>query len=229
MPAAGPPGKCSNVSASPTSRRHGPASSRAGSASASGWLVRLPAARRPSPGRAPLGTRRSHARGASGPSSGAFSTTSTFRFFSSPTISRTPRSSPTASAVLVDGQILQVGTPAELIAAPSDAFVASFTGANLLAGRAARGAGGLTEVTLDDGSILYSVDEVEGPVGVAVYPWEVSIAREQAHGLGAQPRRGPIVSVVEIGNPRPSPGRLHSSPRSPPHRSSDSASRRASS
>ena len=103
-------------------------------------------------------------------------------------------------AVLVDGQILQVGTPAELIAAPSDAFVASFTGANLLAGRAAPGAGGLTEVTLDDGNILYSVDEVEGPVGVAVYPWEVSIAREQAHDSALNHVRGPIVSVVEIGN-----------------------------
>jgi ABC-type sulfate/molybdate transport systems ATPase subunit len=35
-------------------------------------------------------------------------------------------------AVLVDGAIRQVGTPAELLAEPADAFVAAFTGANVV-------------------------------------------------------------------------------------------------
>jgi len=103
-------------------------------------------------------------------------------------------------AVLVDGRLLQVGTPAELIATPTDAFVASFTGANLLSGRARLGLGGLTEVTLDDGNILYSVDAAEGPVDIAVYPWEVSIAREPAHDSALNHVRGPITSLVQIGN-----------------------------
>ena len=102
--------------------------------------------------------------------------------------------------VLVDGRLLQVGTPAELIAAPSDSFVASFTGANLLSGRALPGPGGLTEVTLDDGSILYSVDEAEGGVDIAVYPWEVSIAREPTRDSALNHVEGPITSLVEIGN-----------------------------
>ena len=46
--------------------------------------------------------------------------------------------------VLVEGKLLQIGTPAELIAAPADPFVASFTGGNLLRGEATLGAGGLT-------------------------------------------------------------------------------------
>ena len=44
--------------------------------------------------------------------------------------------------VLVEGRMLQVGTPAELIAAPADPSVASFTGGNLLRGEATLGAGG---------------------------------------------------------------------------------------
>ncbi|HYM64578.1 MAG TPA: ABC transporter ATP-binding protein [Gaiellaceae bacterium] len=103
-------------------------------------------------------------------------------------------------AVLVDGRLLQVGTPAELIAAPSDPFVASFTGANLLFGRALPGLGGLTEVTLDDGNILYSVDEAEGSVDIAVYPWEISIAREPTHDSALNHVRGHITSLVQIGN-----------------------------
>ena len=103
-------------------------------------------------------------------------------------------------AVIVDGRILQVGTPAELIAAPADVFVASFTSANLLSGQALPGADGLTEVTLDDGSVLYSVDQIEGPVDVAVYPWEVSIARETPHDSALNHVRGPITSAVQIGN-----------------------------
>ncbi|HEY6075196.1 MAG TPA: ABC transporter ATP-binding protein, partial [Gaiella sp.] len=53
--------------------------------------------------------------------------------------------------VVVDGRMLQVGTPSELVAAPSDPFVARFTGANLLPGAARPDAGGLTEVVLDAG------------------------------------------------------------------------------
>jgi molybdate transport system ATP-binding protein len=102
--------------------------------------------------------------------------------------------------VLVDGRLLQVGTPTELVAAPADPFVASFTGANILAGVARRGAGGLTEVRLEDGSVLYSVDDAEGPASVAVYPWEISIAREPPYDSSLNHVRRPITSLVRIGN-----------------------------
>ena len=102
--------------------------------------------------------------------------------------------------VLVDGRLLQVGTPAELVAAPRDPFVASFTGANILSGKAGPGPDGLTAVTVADGSVLYSVDRAEGPVHVAVYPWEVSIAREAPDDSALNHVRAPITSLVPVGN-----------------------------
>jgi molybdate transport system ATP-binding protein len=102
--------------------------------------------------------------------------------------------------VLVDGRLLQVGTPAELVAAPRDPFVGSFTGANVLSGRARPGPDGLTAVTVADGSILYSVDRAEGSVHVAVYPWEVSIAREAPDDSALNHVRAPISSLVRVGN-----------------------------
>ena len=103
-------------------------------------------------------------------------------------------------AALADGRIRQVGTPSQLIAAPADAFVASFTGANVLTGIARPGAGGLTEVALDDGSVVYSVDEALGAVEVAVYPWDVSISRDLPHDSSLNHVRGPVTSLVLLGN-----------------------------
>jgi ABC-type sulfate/molybdate transport systems ATPase subunit len=104
--------------------------------------------------------------------------------------------------VLVEGRLRQLGTPAELVARPRDAFVASFTGANLLRGHARRGDGTLTAIRLESGEDLYSADEAEGAVGVVVYPWEVSVAR--SHETDADSAlnvvRGQIGSLVEVAN-----------------------------
>ena len=89
--------------------------------------------------------------------------------------------------VIVDGRILQIGAPAELVAAPADPFVASFTGATLLQGTAAARENGLTEVVLDAGGTAWSTDAATGRVGVAVYPWEVSPRPRAAAGLRRQP------------------------------------------
>jgi len=102
--------------------------------------------------------------------------------------------------VIVDGRILQLGPAAELLAAPADAFVASFTGANLLHGTARPGAGGLTEVVLDGGGSMYSADGGEGRVGLAVYPWEVSLARAESLDSAVNHVRGEVRSVVVLGN-----------------------------
>jgi ABC-type sulfate/molybdate transport systems ATPase subunit len=103
-------------------------------------------------------------------------------------------------AVLVDGRIRQSGTHTELIAAPADGFVATFTGANLLSGRARPGPDGLTEVVLADGTTVYSVDIADGPVEVAVYPWEVSVSREPVRDSALNHFRAPITSLVHVGN-----------------------------
>ena len=102
--------------------------------------------------------------------------------------------------VLVEGSLLQIGMPAELVAAPADPFVASFTGGNLLRGHAARGAGGLTRVTLEDGSQLVSADEVYGAVGVIVYPWDVSISRDPIGGSALNHVSRTVTSIVPVGN-----------------------------
>lgn len=101
--------------------------------------------------------------------------------------------------VLVDGRLRQLAPPAELVARPADAFVASFTGANLLHGTA-QAADDLTEVQLDSGERVFSTDRGKGAVGLVVYPWEVSVARAHEDDSALNVIRGEIGSVVEIGN-----------------------------
>jgi molybdate transport system ATP-binding protein len=102
--------------------------------------------------------------------------------------------------VISEGSILQVGTPDELVAAPSDAFVAGFTGGNLLHGFARPTPEDLTEVVLDGGAVVFSTDRAAGRVGVVVYPWEVSIAHAAAADSALNHVSAPISSMVTIGN-----------------------------
>jgi len=102
--------------------------------------------------------------------------------------------------VLVDGKILQTGTASELVASPADPFVASFTGATLLEGTASQAANGLTEVVLDTGGTAWSSDPGQGRVGVAVYPWEVSLSRETPDDSAVNHIRATISSIVPLGN-----------------------------
>jgi len=102
--------------------------------------------------------------------------------------------------VVVDGELRQLAAPAELVARPRDAFVAAFTGANLLRGTARRAGDDLTEVRLPDGELLFSSDPGEGEVGVVVYPWEISVARSHSVDSALNVVRGEVGSVVEVGN-----------------------------
>jgi ABC-type sulfate/molybdate transport systems ATPase subunit len=97
--------------------------------------------------------------------------------------------------VMVDGRLRQEGTAAELVAHPADAFVASFTGGNLLPGRAD---GGL-EVALDAGGMVRAAQPASGRVGVAVYPWEVGIAL-QAPGDGLNGLSGTVHGLAPEGS-----------------------------
>jgi molybdate transport system ATP-binding protein len=102
--------------------------------------------------------------------------------------------------VLVEGKLLQLAPAQELIASPADAFVASFTGANLLTGLARPAHDGLTEVALDGGTVAYSVDVGHGRVGLAVYPWEVSLARKAPPDSAVNHLTGAVRSIVRLGN-----------------------------
>jgi molybdate transport system ATP-binding protein len=80
--------------------------------------------------------------------------------------------------VMVDGRLRQLGTVAELVERPVDAFVAAFIGGNVVLGVAAALPGGGSEVRLDDGSVVRSADAGHGRVGVAIAPWRIAVHRE---------------------------------------------------
>jgi ABC-type sulfate/molybdate transport systems ATPase subunit len=86
--------------------------------------------------------------------------------------------------VIVDGQLRQEGSAADLVARPADAFVASFTGGNLLPGLADGG----VDVSLDGGGTVRGSEPASGRVGVAIYPWEIAVALQAPpNGVNALP------------------------------------------
>jgi molybdate transport system ATP-binding protein len=105
-------------------------------------------------------------------------------------------------AVIDRGRIVQRGTAAELSSRPSSAFVADFSGAAVLFGEAAPGEGGTTLIRLDGGGQLTSTDSASGPVGVAVYPWEIALEPPDAGSQGSTLNRlaVTVTAVTEIGN-----------------------------
>ncbi|HEX6761450.1 MAG TPA: ABC transporter ATP-binding protein [Gaiellaceae bacterium] len=103
-------------------------------------------------------------------------------------------------SVVVDGQLRQAGTVAELVARPADAFVASFTGANLLHGAAVQQANGSTRVELADGTVVTTADAAGGEVVLAVYPWDVTVAARPPDDSALNVIGGPVRSVAELGN-----------------------------
>src|SRR5688500_2227741 len=87
--------------------------------------------------------------------------------------------------VVDGGRLVQQGTPSELAAQPSSAFVADFTGAVVLKGTARPGPDGLTEVALDGGGTIVSTDGGIERVAATVYPWEIAIEPAGSHAEGS--------------------------------------------
>lgn len=102
--------------------------------------------------------------------------------------------------VLVDGMLRQIGTPADLVSTPVDAFVASLTGVNLLTGTASPGTGGLTAVALDSGGVVWSTDVVDGRVNVAIAPWEIAVGHAPSGDSARNAIIGPVRSLAHFGN-----------------------------
>jgi len=102
--------------------------------------------------------------------------------------------------VISEGQILQVGSPTELVSVPTDSFVASFTGATLLPGQAVEAVDGLTKVALDGGLAVWSADRASGPVNVAVYPWDVSLGAASPDDSRLNHMSAPVISLAPMGN-----------------------------
>src|SRR5262249_50667448 len=103
--------------------------------------------------------------------------------------------------VIADGRLRQIGSPAELLGAPTDAVVACFAGANGLPGRAFAAPDALTAVWRDDGdTTVLSADTMSGRVNVVVYPWDVSLAHDVPQDSALNHLFEEIVSVVRVGN-----------------------------
>src|SRR5919198_2149085 len=102
--------------------------------------------------------------------------------------------------VLVEGRLRQLGTPAELLGAPADPYVARLAGANVLAGDASPGPDGLTAIRLDSGATVYSAEAAVGRVSVLVYPRDVALAREAPDDSALNHIPDEIISVTQLGN-----------------------------
>jgi molybdate transport system ATP-binding protein len=100
-------------------------------------------------------------------------------------------------AILDGGRIVQQGTAAALAAEPRSAFVADFTGAVVLRGRA-RAEAGLTAVDLDGGGTIYSTDVASGPVAASVFPWEISLGPADG-GSARNSLLADVVTVTAVG------------------------------
>jgi molybdopterin-binding protein len=72
----------------------------------------------------------------------------------------------------------------------------------VLLGIARPTATGTTAVALDGGGEVISSDPGEGDVGVAVYPWEITLepGGTAAHGSALNHLEARVVSVTEVGN-----------------------------
>ena len=77
--------------------------------------------------------------------------------------------------VLDEGRLVQMGTATELLRSPANAMVAALTGANVLEGTATATPSG-SIVRLGGSGELASSMPAEGPVHIAVQPWELELA-----------------------------------------------------
>jgi molybdate transport system ATP-binding protein len=106
-------------------------------------------------------------------------------------------------AVIDNGRLVQTGSAAELAASPASAFVADFSGANLVRGDARPGSDGLTEVVLDGGGLVVSTEAGQGRVGVAVFPWDLTLDIDSPHpdtSSHLNQLAATVSSVTVIGN-----------------------------
>ncbi len=84
--------------------------------------------------------------------------------------------------VIDNGRLVQLATPTELLRSPANVMVAALTGANVLNGTAAPAPSGST-LRLSGGGELASSTPAQGPVQIAVHPWELELADPKSSTL----------------------------------------------
>jgi ABC-type sulfate/molybdate transport systems ATPase subunit len=103
-------------------------------------------------------------------------------------------------AVLDAGRLVQLASAPELLRNPATATVAALTGANVVRGLAARSGRGAS-VRLAGGGELTAATAGEGPVVVAIHPWEIGLADPGSSALtdsvvGVRPHEGRLIVAL---------------------------------
>jgi molybdate transport system ATP-binding protein len=97
--------------------------------------------------------------------------------------------------VIEDGRIVQAGPPAAVARHPRTRYVAQLMGLNLLRGNA-----DAATVTLDDGTVLATAQEFDGPVFVMVRPSAIGVYAGQPHGSPRNSWPAVLSSVEQQGH-----------------------------
>jgi molybdate transport system ATP-binding protein len=99
-------------------------------------------------------------------------------------------------AILDAGQIVQVGTLAEVTAHPRSRYVADLVGVNLVAGNVADGV-----LTTDSGAAVVIADALPGPSFAMIRPHSVTLSRHTVDGVSVRNTwSGRIVDVDRLGD-----------------------------
>jgi molybdate transport system ATP-binding protein len=119
--------------------------------------------------------------------------------------------------VLVRGRLVQLAAPGELLASPSSPVVAALTGANVVDGVARPAAEGAV-IEIAGGGELHATARAQGPVQIAVHPWEIELGDPSSSSLvdtvlSIAPGPGAVlaqltrftVQTVPNGTPQPMP------------------------
>jgi molybdate transport system ATP-binding protein len=97
--------------------------------------------------------------------------------------------------VVEDGQVTQVGSPAEIRERPRTPYVADVAGVNLY-----RGTGSADGLVLADGGVLVSAEHLEGPALAVVHPRAVALHHRQPEGTPRNVWQGVVRHVDHEGD-----------------------------
>ena len=103
--------------------------------------------------------------------------------------------------ILVDGQVVQDGAHADLLAHPRSRFVAEFTGVNYLEGiLLAHDEGHVGRIQIGGVDIFASADGIApGPVSAALRPWELTLSLAAPEGSARNVFQGRVREVLPLG------------------------------
>lgn len=97
--------------------------------------------------------------------------------------------------VLEQGQVVQVGTPADVARRPASTYVAQLVGVNLLRGEAQDGL-----VSVGDAVVAVGDRRIAGPVIVAIRPEAISVHHQRPEGSARNTWPGRIISLEARGD-----------------------------